>query len=279
MGFATTPVENSNYKGSKQLWMYRCYNGTCYSQGAAGKVVSKAHPGDKVKFIFTKSKMSVEMFINDVSQGVVFSNIPPGVDLYPAVAFYGSNRAVEVISFSSKGLKKGESKSLARKYLKASAKKAVDAKGGTSATGKVDSQDLTLSTTGDIVPLFHSFHPASFKHFISLLQWGITTHKHATTPTMKNGDLGEGVTLSNLSSAAISVALRHLQYLLLGAEVAGKLTWVENDEDSAGTAALLWQVKDLVIQALALSSMPPALLATVNSCWKNLSNAIYFSPR
>jgi len=50
LGAGIKPLQSSSYNSSKEMWMYRCYNGNLYERGGQVRGVSKekVHPGNQV---------------------------------------------------------------------------------------------------------------------------------------------------------------------------------------------------------------------------------------
>ncbi|RYY33467.1 hypothetical protein EON62_04215, partial [archaeon] len=100
-GAGTRPVTKSNYDSSPSLWMYRSYNGYCYSAGSQTNSSSstRVFKGQNIRFDldFDEADGVMRVTINGVDCGIKFTNLR-GKELYPAVAFYGSNRTVELVS-------------------------------------------------------------------------------------------------------------------------------------------------------------------------------------
>lgn len=59
--------------------------------------LTKIHPNDLVRFKFNCSDGSLELFVNDISQGNMFNDVPPGVS--PCAAFYGSELKTVKINY------------------------------------------------------------------------------------------------------------------------------------------------------------------------------------
>ena len=99
-GLGIKPVSRSNYDSSRELWMYRAYNGQVYQRGSsAGPRKAKIHPKDIVRFELDMDAGSGECraFVNGADQGVIFTGFA-GNTVYPAVAFYSSGRAISLVS-------------------------------------------------------------------------------------------------------------------------------------------------------------------------------------
>merc|ERR1719174_395705 len=82
--------------------MYRCYNGMTYAKGRSqAGTKGKIHPNDIVRCELDMTAGTLRFIINGDDQGVVFSNLEG--EIYPAVCFYGSNRAVRLIKLEQLG--------------------------------------------------------------------------------------------------------------------------------------------------------------------------------
>jgi len=104
LGAAVKPLTSSSYNSSPSLWMYRCYNGNLYKRGGQISGVSKAriHPQDVVRVELDHEKHTLSYCINgEKEQGVCFSEVVG--EVFPAVAFYGANRAVRLVGAESVG--------------------------------------------------------------------------------------------------------------------------------------------------------------------------------
>ena len=115
LGIAQVPVTNSSYKDSKQMWMYRMYNGELYQQGRVVKPkdpntgallqLGKAHKGDTIHFTLDMDEGTLAMKINEHKDyAVVFTGVKGKV--HPGAAFYHSNaprRSIQLLSLRSEG--------------------------------------------------------------------------------------------------------------------------------------------------------------------------------
>jgi hypothetical protein len=84
--------------------MYRCYNGNLYKRGGQVSGVSKerVHPNDVVRIELDHDAHTLSYRINgDKDQGVCFTDVVG--EVFPAVAFYGANRAVRLMAVESAG--------------------------------------------------------------------------------------------------------------------------------------------------------------------------------
>eukprot|EP01029_Cantina_marsupialis_P010171 TRINITY_DN232160_c0_g1_i1.p1 TRINITY_DN232160_c0_g1~~TRINITY_DN232160_c0_g1_i1.p1 ORF type:complete len:1011 (-),score=336.00 TRINITY_DN232160_c0_g1_i1:236-3268(-) len=93
-GLAIKPVSSSSYESSSQLWMYRAYNGNHYSAGSRTGSSSRIATGAMVRCDLDMDAGTMNLFINGTDQGVVFSNLQEHAVIYPAVAFYSSQRKI-----------------------------------------------------------------------------------------------------------------------------------------------------------------------------------------
>lgn len=102
-GAAIKPVVTANYESSKEMWMYRAYNGHRYANGsniASGRSdEDKIKKGDTVRFEldFDEADGVIKMQINGKDKGVVFTGLK-GKALHPAIAFYSSGRTITALS-------------------------------------------------------------------------------------------------------------------------------------------------------------------------------------
>ena len=81
--------------------MYRGYNGITYNQSEEGKTLSKFHPGDIIRVTLDMTAGTISYRVNDADQGITFRNVAGTV--YPAVAFYGSDRCVRFVKLERLG--------------------------------------------------------------------------------------------------------------------------------------------------------------------------------
>jgi len=95
-GLGIKPVTRSNYDGSRELWMYRSYNGQIYQRGVSGSRFAKVHPGDVVRFELDMDVGNCRAFVNGVDQGVVYTDLL-GLEVFPAVCFYSSGRTISLV--------------------------------------------------------------------------------------------------------------------------------------------------------------------------------------
>lgn len=105
VGAGVKPVTSSSYNSSPNLWMYRCYNGNLYRKGGQISGVSKEriHPNDVVRIELDHDAHTLSYRINgDKDQGVCFTDVTG--EVFPAVAFYGANRAVRLIAVECSGV-------------------------------------------------------------------------------------------------------------------------------------------------------------------------------
>jgi hypothetical protein len=101
-GIAIRPVLDSSYDHSKQLWMYRAYNGNLYARGKLlnNKKFKKVCKGDIVKADLDMFAGTLSFTVNDEFQGVAFTDLC-GLHIFPAVTFYGEKRSVTLIDCKS----------------------------------------------------------------------------------------------------------------------------------------------------------------------------------
>lgn len=96
-GAAIYPVTEKEYLNSKEMWMWRAYNGSLYAQGSQmPNKVEKIHNNDLVRFELDCDEHTLRLFLNDKEMSECFKNVKGTI--YPAVAFYGPSRSVELIS-------------------------------------------------------------------------------------------------------------------------------------------------------------------------------------
>jgi len=97
-GAATKPVTNSNYERSNDLWMYRAYNGYTYNRGTRATTLRKIYKGDILRCELDMDVGTLRYLVNGEDQGICFTNMNEFGTVYPAVAFYSTNRAVRLLS-------------------------------------------------------------------------------------------------------------------------------------------------------------------------------------
>ena len=76
--------------------MLRGYNGKCYHDGSVVSTISKVHKGDEVQCTLDVGAGTLSLKVNGKDHGVVFTGLPTDGSVYPAVAFYGSDRCVRL---------------------------------------------------------------------------------------------------------------------------------------------------------------------------------------
>jgi hypothetical protein len=83
------------------MWMYKGFSGELFAKGKTlSKVVDHKHVvGDMIKFDLDHGAHTISMSVNGVSKGVVFEDIPSTM-IYPAVSFYGKDRAAKIVEFT-----------------------------------------------------------------------------------------------------------------------------------------------------------------------------------
>jgi SPRY domain len=96
VGVCSRPVEGESYDSSKQMYMIRAYNGCVYSAGTSKATVRKLHQDELLAFRLDMSARTVSLQVNGEDVGVVFDGIE-GDEIFPAVAFYSSDRAVTFV--------------------------------------------------------------------------------------------------------------------------------------------------------------------------------------
>ena len=97
-GAAIRPISNDSYEYSHEMWMLRGYNGALYHGKSIGKTISKVHKGDIVRCDLVMDLGTLSYTINEEAHGVCFSELGGKGEVFPAVAFYSSNRTVSVQS-------------------------------------------------------------------------------------------------------------------------------------------------------------------------------------
>ena len=102
-GLVTLPVTSTNYEHSSSMWMYRCYNGNLYAKGSnLHRPQSKVHPGDTVRFELDMDTGTCSISHNGGAPVQAFKDLT-GLTVYPAIAFYSSNRSIRVLSVEVEG--------------------------------------------------------------------------------------------------------------------------------------------------------------------------------
>lgn len=109
-GVCRRPIGSLSYETSKDMWVWRAYNGRLYGEGAvadpssssssSASAASKAkfHQGDTVRFELDMERGGGQLlgWVNGAEQGVLFDGLKKQGTLYPCVQFYSSNRSAEV---------------------------------------------------------------------------------------------------------------------------------------------------------------------------------------
>jgi hypothetical protein len=89
IGAALQDVRNSNFQASREMWMYRAYNGDLYDKGnKISHQFPKCHSGDRIRIKYNVSEGTLSFSRNDVDLGIAFRNVFGAV--CPAVAFYNT---------------------------------------------------------------------------------------------------------------------------------------------------------------------------------------------
>lgn len=58
------------------------------------------HPNDRIRFEYDADAGTLIVFVNEVSQGVCFSDLQ-GAELHPAIGFYSSDRRASIVSVTA----------------------------------------------------------------------------------------------------------------------------------------------------------------------------------
>jgi hypothetical protein len=100
-GASIKPVTSSDYNNSPSFFMYRSYNGYRYASGSNihSSGDTRVFKGDIIKFDldFDEGDGVIKVTIKGVSKGPLFTGLR-GKEIWPAVAFYGSARVVDIVS-------------------------------------------------------------------------------------------------------------------------------------------------------------------------------------
>ena len=59
MGAAVLPMTTASYSKSKNMWMYRGYNGGTYARGTEGALFPKFHPGDVIRMTLDLTEVNL----------------------------------------------------------------------------------------------------------------------------------------------------------------------------------------------------------------------------
>ena len=91
-GLGITPSSTpSSYSSSSALWTLDLHSGNINNGGTRSNSSHRVKAGDEARFEPDHSAHTVELYVNDVSKGVVFRNLPDK-ELFPCVCAFGSNR-------------------------------------------------------------------------------------------------------------------------------------------------------------------------------------------
>ena len=97
-GAATKPVTDSSYERSPDMWMYRCYNGQLYTRGtSSGRKCKRIKKGNIIRVELDMDIGTLRYFVDGEDQGVCFTDMNKYGEVFPAVAFYGQDRAVRLL--------------------------------------------------------------------------------------------------------------------------------------------------------------------------------------
>jgi hypothetical protein len=99
LGMMNDEATNGSYDTNGH-YTVKAMTGQVYENGNGGRTDDnlKYHPNDVIEFLFDGVAGTVEMAINGVHKGVVFSGFDTGKTWYPAVCFYYSNREVQFLA-------------------------------------------------------------------------------------------------------------------------------------------------------------------------------------
>ena len=97
-GVAVKPVRDVNYERSKEMFVYRAYNGYRYSMGVcdSSSGSTKIKKGDHVRCDLDMDAGTLSLTIAGADQGVCFTGLA-GMEIWPCVQFYSSGRTVRLI--------------------------------------------------------------------------------------------------------------------------------------------------------------------------------------
>jgi hypothetical protein len=126
-GLGVWPVRDPHYETTADLWLVRCYNGQTYCRAPSRSLVrlphGAVHPGSELTFHLDGDARTVNVSVDHVPQGVVFSlpsdaelnasaleaarregrtgvtaaSLPPPL-VYPAITMYSSGRKATLVS-------------------------------------------------------------------------------------------------------------------------------------------------------------------------------------
>lgn len=152
-GAVIKPVSSANYEYSDSMYMYRAFNGHCYSKGSCTRYGSgdadKVKKGDTIRFDldFNDGDGTIKATINgDNARGVVFSNLK-GQEIWPACAFYSSGRQVTLVSVEASAAV-AKASGLSVKAAGGAAKAAAAPAGGAAAGPSSAPSPITGCTLG-----------------------------------------------------------------------------------------------------------------------------------
>lgn len=94
-GLVVKPIASFGYDAPSSR-MVRAYNGQLYGSRARGASRTNIHSGDVVGLEIDMLEGTMKLFINGIDEGVVFDGLRELGTVYPAVAFYGSDRTVSI---------------------------------------------------------------------------------------------------------------------------------------------------------------------------------------
>lgn len=104
LGMSWDDYSTGSYVGSDSKgWSYlddgrKGNNGSWDNMGAGFK------EGDRVKVVYKKEASSIEFFVNDVSHGVAWSNIPSTKPLFPAITMSNTGDEIKIIATAPAGV-------------------------------------------------------------------------------------------------------------------------------------------------------------------------------
>ena len=104
-GVAKDELHGQHWNYNKSGFFYHSYNNKPYCDGVDGGNLTNFHsegfkrfqPNDIVTIIADLNRAELGVRINDINIGIIFSGLPMGVPLYPAISPYGKNEEIELL--------------------------------------------------------------------------------------------------------------------------------------------------------------------------------------
>ena len=95
LGICKQPIVNTEYQTSKEMYLYRAYNGGLYNDGEKTFGFRRFSQGDYVTCRYCRTERTLSFGLNGEEPLVAFDGLPNEA-LYPFVLFYSLSPAEKV---------------------------------------------------------------------------------------------------------------------------------------------------------------------------------------